>query len=318
MRVWTRGGSSVSYAEVRSWGRVRVAAGGPVGGDAAAAARQFEADAHAAGARVLWFGLETLAEVGPDRPALVIGAEPVWRAGRWPEIVQSKRSVRAQIRRATHKGVTVEAWSTERVQRSAVLREVLDAWLGTRGLPPLAFLASPYVLDARDRQVWVASVGAQVVGYLALRPGPEVLLEWIIQRPDAPNGTASCLVDRVMRSLPPASTVTLGLVPLSQRAPLSDAQPSLGVRALLAWTRAHATRFYNFEGLERFKAKFVPDQWRPLYLATDGRPITVVTFHAVAAAFASPRSPTRFVARALADALADELRGAGSWLQRRA
>jgi len=313
-------GTTVTYAEVESWGRVRVAAGEPKGPveHRSEGAKAFERDARAAGARALWFGVETPAHLGAGRPSVVVGAEPVWRVQRWPEIVASKRSVRAQIARARNKGVTVETWATDRVVASAELRDVLAAWLDNRGLPPLAFLANPFVLDAPGaRRFLIARQGEDVVGYLAMLPGDETFIEWIIRRPGAPNGTAALLLDAAARQLPEEGTFTLGLVPLSTFAPLSETAPSLFVRGLLRWTRAHATRFYNFTGLERFKAKFVPDHWRPLHLVTDGRPITIFTFHDVAAAFAAPRGPTRFIARALADAVVDEGRAAARWLRRR-
>ncbi|WP_420457316.1 phosphatidylglycerol lysyltransferase domain-containing protein [Rubrivirga sp.] len=309
LSTWHGAGATVDYVEVRSWGRVRVAAGaptGPVEGRPAAAAA-FERDARAASARVLWFAVENPADVGPDRPSVVIGAEPVWRTGRWPEIVASKASVRAQIRRAANKGVVAERWPAKRASASPELRTVLADWLARRGLPPLAFLADPFVLDEPgDRQFVVAMRDGAVVGYLAFVPGDEAFVEWIIRARDAPNGTSALLLDAAVRDLPPDGTFTLGLVPLSTHAPLSEDAPPLLVRALLAWTRAHATRFYNFDGLERFKAKFVPDRWRPLSLVTDGRPVSMWTFHDVAAAFAAPRAPTRFVARALADAVVEE------------
>lgn len=313
LRTWTGDlGVRVDYAEVRSWGRVRVAAGGPSGPAAhrPAAAAAFEAQARADGCRVLWFGVEEPSDIGPSRPSVVIGAEPVWAAGRWPEMVASKASVRAQIRRAVNKGVAIEPWDADRVRTSAEVRAVLADWLARRGLPPMSFMADPFVLDAPgDRRFWVATWEDRMVGYLALRPGDEVFVEWIIQRRGAPNGTAALLLDTALRdSGSPA--FTLGMVPLSTHAPLSDTAPSLFVRALLAWTRAHATRFYNFGGLERFKAKFVPDRWRPLHLVTTGRPITVFTFHDVAAAFAAPRAPNRFVARALLDAAVREVHDA--------
>ena len=344
MQTWSgASGATVRYVEVRSWGRVWVCEGAPDGPrpDRPAAAAAFEDRAQARGARVLWFAVEHLGDLGRcgsgrERPSVVIGAEPVWRAGRWPAVVAGKSSLRAQIRRARNKGVVVEPWPAERVRRSPELRAVLAEWLAGRGLPPLAFAASPFVLDEPgDRQFWVARRGAAVVGYLALRPaaaaeGPrrgsppaggsppaEALVEWIIRGRAAPNGTAARLLDAAVRSLSPDVGFTLGLVPLSTRAPLSDAAPPLPVRALLAWTRAHATRFYNFDGLERFKTKFVPDRWRALSLATDGRPITVLTFHAIAAAFAAPRGPTRFVARALWDAARDEAWAAARWLRSR-
>lgn len=312
-------GVEVTYVEVRSWGRVRVAAGAPAGPAERrpGAAAAFERDARRSGARVLWFGVEHPGDLGPGRPSVVIGAEPVWTAGRWPAVVAGKASVRAQIRRAARKGVAAERWTAERAAASAALRAVLADWLAHRGLPPLAFLADPFVLDdPGDRQFVVATRGGAAVGYLALRPGDEALVEWIIRRHDAPNGTAALLLDAAVHGLD-GGPFTLGLVPLSTFAPLSEAAPPPTVRALLAWTRAHATRFYNFEGLQRFKAKFVPDRWRPLHLVTDGRPITVFTFHAVAAAFAAPRGPTRFVARALAGAAAEEARTGAGWLRQR-
>ena len=294
----------MSYQEVWSWGRVWVTAGGP---DAPVdrrpeVARAFEAEARRQRARVLWFAAESPHDIGPDRPSVVIGAEPVWRVAGWAQIVAGKASLRAQIRRAANKGVVVEPASDP-----ATLRPVLADWLARRGLPAMGFLADPFVLDAPgDREFWVARRDGAAVAYLALVPGPEAFVEWIIQSRAAPNGTAALLLDHVVRTLDPASTMTLGMVPLSSLAPPSDVAPGPLVRGLLAWTRAHATRFYNFQGLERFKAKFVPDRWRTLYLVTDGRPVTVRAFHAVAAAFASPRGPARFVARALVDALADE------------
>ncbi len=309
LSTWHGEGATVDYVEVRSWGRVRVAAGAPTGPveNRPRAAAAFEAESKGAGARVLWFAVEDPADIGSDRPSVVIGAEPVWSAHRWPRIVAEKASVRAQIRRAAHKGVAVERWTAAEASASPELRAVLADWVDRRGLPPLAFLADPFVLDEPGgRRFWVATRDGIVVGYLALVPGDEALVEWIIRARDAPNGTSSLLLDAAVRALPASSSFTLGLVPLSTYAPLSDDAPPLLIRALLAWTRAHATRFYNFQGLERFKAKFVPDAWRPLSLVTDGRPVSVWTFHDVAAAFAAPRAPTRFVARALVDAAVTE------------
>ena len=61
-----------------------------------------------------------------------------------------------------------------------------------------------------------------------------------------------------------ADYVTLGLAPLSRRAGVPDERPFPGLRLILAWIRAHGRRFYNFDGLDAFKAKFKPDAWEPL------------------------------------------------------
>ncbi len=93
------GDATVEYVEVQSWGPVRVAAGaptGPVSGRPAAAAA-FEAQAQRDGARVLWFAVQDPADVEPGRPSVVIGAEPVWRVGRWSEILEQKASSKTQL-----------------------------------------------------------------------------------------------------------------------------------------------------------------------------------------------------------------------------
>ena len=318
---WREGEAVVAYVRARRWpgsGPVWAAAGEPFAPEAevADAARLFEAAARLSGADVFWFGVEEPERLGAGRTALVVGAQPVWRPGRWPDVLAEKASLRAQVNRAANKGVEVEEWAAERAAASTALRVILDAWLARRGMPALSFLADPHVLDSLlDRRVFVALQAGAPVAYLVLAPVPARAawhVEWIIRQPQSPNGTAALLLDAAMRAA--TGEVTLGLVPLSSRAPLSDPAPPLAVRALLAWTRAHARRFYSFEGLERFKAKFLPDAWEPVYLVTPG-PVGLGTFYAVADAFAGRRSPARLVGRALADAVADEARMAARRLR---
>jgi phosphatidylglycerol lysyltransferase len=59
----------------------------------------------------------------------------------------------------------------------------------------------------------------------------------------------------------------MGMVPLSTRA--SQAENPAWFRALAGWARAHGRRFYNFDGLESFKAKFKPDSWEPIYAVSN-------------------------------------------------
>jgi phosphatidylglycerol lysyltransferase len=136
------------------------------------------------------------------------------------------------------------------------------------------------------------------------------MVEWIIQGRAAPNGTASALIDAAFRTLSQegATWATLGLAALSSTAPTSATAPPLVARALLAWTRAHARRFYNFEGLERFKAKFQPTEWEPIRLYTDQTTIRLSTLYALADAFAGERSPVGLVSRAIANAAHHEAR----------
>ena len=316
---WAGAGCIVAYVEARAspvGPSVWMAAGEPIGPPEAVApaARQFEAAAREAATHAFWFGVESPDRLGGDGTALVVGAQPVWRAGAWEDRLARKASLRAQVNRARNKGVVVEEVAAAEAAASPALRRVLDTWGATRGMPPLAFLADPYVLDSlTDRRVFVATRERQPVAYLVLGPVPARgawHVEWIIQPPGAPNGTPSLLVDAVCRAVSPDAEITLGLVPLSSTAPLSDQAPPLPVRALLTWTRAHARRFYNFEGLERFKAKFLPDAWEPVYLVTPRRRVSLLTFYAIADAFAGRRSPERLVGKALLRAVVSEIRTA--------
>ena len=314
---WRRPDALVAYAPARRapWGGAAWVAGGepvcPPGRHAEVAA-VFEAEAAAGGAVACWFGVERpfLEALGEGHGRLVVGAEPVWDPARWDALYAAHRSIRGQVSRARNKGVEAEPWAGA----AAPLRRVLAEWLARRGLPPLGFMADPLVLDGLGARRVIAAVrGGEVVGYLLLAPVPARdgrFVEWVIQGDRAPNGTAALLLDRAFRLAADerAAFVTLGLVPLSSHAPASHPAPSPLIRAGLAWMRAHARRFYNFEGLERFKAKFRPDAWEPVWLATSAPRVTAGTLYAVADAFSRDRSPVRLVGRALADAVADEAR----------
>jgi phosphatidylglycerol lysyltransferase len=88
----------------------------------------------------------------------------------------------------------------------------------------------------------------------------------------------------------------------------SDREP-LWVRTLLGWLRAHGRRFYNFDGLDRFKAKFQPDRWDPVFAVVDRARVSPRTLYAIAGAF-SGGSPILLLMRALGRAA----RAEAGWL----
>jgi phosphatidylglycerol lysyltransferase len=71
--------------------------------------------------------------------------------------------------------------------------------------------------------------------------------------------------------------------------------------------RAHGRRFYDFDGLDRFKAKFRPHSWEPIHAMDDGPRFSMRALRAIAGAF-SAGSPFVLVARAVAGAFVVELR----------
>ena len=317
MRLWFSHARDavVGYA---SYAHVRVIAGAPVCAPERldAVATELEEDAERHGERVLFFGagerLEHVYAVRRDHCLVPLGAQPVWEPAEWPGIVRGKASLRAQLNRARNKGVHVDEWPAARARGSPTLRAVLDEWLRTRGLPPLGFLVTPDLLDdLDDRRVFVATRGADVVAFLIGTPVPArhgwLVEEWPRTRA-APNGTTHSLVDAAMRAFADGGSryVTLGLAPLARRADDGLRGQPAWLRMTLRWVRAHGRRFYNFGGLEAFKASLQPMRWEPVYaIAPEGR-ITPWMLRAVAGAF-SHGAPELLVARALASAARDEL-----------
>jgi phosphatidylglycerol lysyltransferase len=298
-------------------GGYRVVAGAPVCPPErlAEAAAGFAADTRRAGRRLCYFGAEdrmigVLAAQGPVS-ALLLGAQPVWNPRHWHAILRGKASLRAQLARARNKGVTVRPWQTAEPQRPE-LQHCLDEWLQGRGLPPMHFLVEWNILpQLLDRRLFVAERAGRILGFLIASPIPSRngwLIEQIIRGRAAPNGTTELLLDTAICALAEegAEYVTLGLSPLSRAVP-QEPPPPWSVRLPLAWVRVHGRRFYDFEGLERFKRKLLPESWEPIYAVTDRRRISLRALYAIAGAFGGT-SPVLFVGRALLRALRQEAR----------
>ena len=305
----------VGYAPRRG---VWVAAGAPVCDPArlVEVADEFEAAAAGAGCRACYFGAEARfeeARTGDGHSSNLIGAQPAWPPAAWDGMLASHASLRQQVSRARNKRVEVEEWPPDRATGSPELLDCLREWLDGRGLPPLHFLVEPRTLSMLDdRRVFVAARDGEVVGFLVASPitgRRGWLVEQIIRRARAPNGTSELLIHAAVSAMAHAGDryVTLGLAPLSRRAGVPGGAGPAWLRLLFAWTRAHVHRFYNFEGLEAFKAKFRPADWEPVYLIGDRGLPDARMLYAVAAAF-SDRSLPSTVGRALAAALRQETR----------
>jgi phosphatidylglycerol lysyltransferase len=311
-----RGDAVVGF--VRRHG-VRVVAGAPVCAKTrlAEVVSAWEAEAARAGDRVCYFGsagrIQSLLEEAPGYASVLLGAQPVWQPRQWPGIIAHHASLRAQLHRARNKGVAVSEWSPERATEHPALQRCLQEWLETRGLPPLHFLVEPQTLASlEDRRVFVAERSGHVVGFVVTSPVPARrgwLTEQFVRGRQAPNGTVELLLDAAARALAAsgAAYLTMGLVPLSERTWLPAEYNPLWLRLLLTWVRAHGRRFYNFAGLERFKSKFQPRVWEPIFAVSNEARFSPGTLYAIAAAFTGG-SPLAAVARGLGKALRQELR----------
>jgi phosphatidylglycerol lysyltransferase len=279
-------------------------------------AAEFVEDAHARRQRVCYFGagdrLDTSYGRNPEWSRVLLGAQPVWDPREWTSAIAKRSSIRAQFNRARNKGIAVSEWPPKVAENNPELRRCLREWLNTKHLPPLHFMVEPETLsDLRDRRVMVAERKGRAVGFTILSPVPTRrgwLVEQIIRGRDAPNGTAESLIDAAMRAVAESGSTyaTLGLSPLSDRATIVPTRQPLWLRFVLRWVRLHGTRFYNFQGLENFKAKFNPHSWEPIFAIAQGSTFSPRDLYAIAGAF-SGGAPLRLIARALAKAMLQEV-----------
>lgn len=303
--------------------RVRVVAGAPVCDEERLpdVVNEWEEYCRSRGDKVCYFGaagrIKSLLNQ-PEYSTVVLGAQPVWNPAGWSAIIQSHKSLRAQLSRARNKGVTVREWPSAQATHSPELQRVLGQWLATRGLPTLHFLVEPRTLSfTHDRRIFVAEKKGRAIAFLTLCPIPARngwLTEQFPRGRHAPNGTVELLMDAAIRTVAAegAQYVTMGLVPLSDHGRLPSEENPPWLKLVLAWTRAHGRRFYNFGGLEAFKAKFQPDAWEAIYAISNERQFSPRSLYAIAAAFTGT-SPLMAVARGARKALRQE----GRWLVER-
>lgn len=305
IRHWFSGASDAVVGFVSSSG-VRVVAGAPVCAKErlAEVAKEFEREAAQAGNRVCYFcaeaRLESIYKDSSKHSKILLGAQPVWQPSNWIGLVAKHKSLRAQLNRARNKHVTVTEWSTEKSRNNPMLLDCLRQWLEAKGLPPLHFLVESDTLTRLfDRRVFVAEQGQKTVGFVLLSPVTNRhgwLFEQFVHRPNAPNGTVELMIDTAMLALAEEgySYATLGLSPLSTRAQIAPFRNPFWLRILLVWIRKHGERFYNFNGLDAFKAKLKPESWEPVFAVSNESRISFRTLYAIAAAF-SGNAPIRLI-----------------------
>ena len=101
-------------------------------------------------------------------------------------------------------------------------------------------------------------------------------------------------------------------VTMSTRAEVAPFHNPLAIRLVLEWLRKHGRRFYNFDGLDSFKAKLRPANWEPVFAVSNEPQVSFKTLYAIASAF-SGNAPFRLIGGGLAKAVTTEM----GWLKRR-
>ncbi len=277
---------------------------------------EFEAAALALKCRVCYVcaagRLHELLGSSPGYSVINMGAEPVWDPHHWPAIVDRHRSLRAQLRRAVNKGVTIEQIDPARGREDPQLQQTLIEWTRSRCLPPLHFLTEPETLqgEVSGRVLLVARRNNAIIAFLVASPVVArngYLVEQIARTPSAPNGASELLIDFAMRLFlkEDRQYVTLGLVALSQKAGVEQRNP-VWLRVMMSFARSHANRFYNFQGLERFRSKMEPDAWEPIYAISNERHFSPFALYAIGEAF-SGIAPWRAIGIGVANGIRAEL-----------
>jgi lysylphosphatidylglycerol synthetase-like protein (DUF2156 family) len=76
--------------------------------------------------------------------------------------------------------------------------------------------------------------------------------------------------------------------------------------------RAHGQRFYNFEGLDSFKAKLQPAGWEAVFAISNEARLSFGTLYSIAAAF-SGNEPVKLILGGFQRALRTEIK----WVKQR-
>lgn len=281
---------AIIYGE---FGRVWLAAGDPLASreEMAELARQFATFAKLKG-RVAAFvptTVEFANHVAPRQfTAVKVGAAPYFDLKVWNPRGDCAKKLRAGVNQARRAGVEVQYFddADERLRKETA--ELCLRWLGTRRAATTFgwLIALDPFLHSEYKKYFAARIDGKLVGFVAASPIPTRkgwYLEDVISAPDAPQGTATLLVVQALNELKVqgASLATLGTSPLA-----SDGANDLPTNRVIARALEIAARrlggFYNFEGLRRFKSKFVPTWWESEYaLAQHGVAIPPRVGHAI-------------------------------------
>jgi phosphatidylglycerol lysyltransferase len=259
------------------------------------------------GKKVCFFGaqkrISTILSAFTPTSTILLGAQPTWKPNEWLYHVNSKPSLRAQLQRARNKQIFTEVIKKDFDVIRDDLKNCLNEWIATRKLPPMHFLVEPNTLDQlEDRILVIAKKQKQIIGFCIASPIPlrqGWLIEQIVRNKDAPNGTAELLLFDMTTEIQKNNSqfITLGLSPLSQFYQSPSSHPAW-LNFLLRSVKSYGNIFYNFKGLDNFKAKFNPTTWEPVFAITNEKVPTFSTLYAIATAF-SVVSPTTFVLKGM-------------------
>ena len=266
---------AIIYSE---FGRVWLAAGEPLAHakDKPELGRQFAAHARQHN-RVVAFVPATTSFArslaSQDFSAVKVAAAPYFDLETWNPRGDSAKKMRAEVNQARRAGVTVASLKHIDQDLKQEAADLCLRWLGNRrAATSFGWLVALDPFRHADRKKYfIARAKGKLVGFLAASPMPERkgwYLEDVLRERDAPAGTATLLVYEALQTLKKdgAALVTLGTAPLANDGLDEISTEHLVVARALQIAARRFSAFYNFEGLRRFKNKFVPSWWESEYV----------------------------------------------------
>jgi phosphatidylglycerol lysyltransferase len=206
--------------------------------------------------------------------AIKIGAAPYFDLSVWQPRGNAAKKMRAGVNRALRAGVQIESVVSFTEELRKETAALCLQWLKTRrAATTFGWLLAldPFLRAERKKLFTAREANDRLVGLLAASPIPARdgwYLEDVLRAPDAPQGTADLLVFEALQRLKAdgATMATLGTAPLAREGDddISTHDHPVIERALVLASK-RLSAFYNFEGLRRFKSKFVASRWESEY-----------------------------------------------------
>jgi hypothetical protein len=196
------------------------------------------------------------------------------------------KGVRSARNQAIHAGLKVEEWKESDISSSpekmATLRKIYRVWNGQRLFQLTGFMnaVDPFKRMSARRYFVLKSPDGKVHAYLIASPVPGIqsyFLEDLVIGIGSPRGTGELLTLEAMVTLQEegAKDASLGVVSMSSKnseiAHTQTPSPSNklpGLIRLITDTVPKALRkVYNFDGMEVYRKRFLPKEWKQIYLA---------------------------------------------------
>ena len=211
----------------------------------------------------------------PDLDIIKVGSAPYFDLQKWNPRGNKAKHLRAALNQAKKSGVSVTQITELKSEFCSEVGALCENWLASRQagvkfgwlfeLNPFEHAECKKFFAARDESGKL--VGMLAASPMAAREG--WYLEDVLRRTDAPKGTAEMLVAETLRILAAegAKLATLGTIPLAENgADAFQTDRNFLTKKCLHIARRNLRLIYNFDGLRRFKSKFVPCWWESEYV----------------------------------------------------